>query len=115
MTGAEFGGVDIDLLADYIGGALTGTPEESAVAARIAGDPDWQAAYASLTDGMAFVSAELGRFEPEPMPADLAARLDAALTPPPARRRTRRSSTGRPADVRPTARPPTAAGDTSST
>ena len=49
MTGAEFGGVDIDLLADYIGGALTGTPEESAVAARIAGDPDWQAAYASLT------------------------------------------------------------------
>ena len=82
MTGAEFGGVDIDLLADYIGGALTGTPEESAVAARIADDPEWQAAYASLTEGMALVSAELGRFGPEPMPADLAARLDAALTTP---------------------------------
>jgi hypothetical protein len=80
VTGAEFGGVDIDLLADYIGGVLTGTPEESAVAARIADDPAWQSAFASLTDGMAFVSAELGRFDPEPMPADVAARLDAALT-----------------------------------
>ena len=28
MTGAEFSGVDIDLLADYIGGALEGTPDE---------------------------------------------------------------------------------------
>jgi hypothetical protein len=80
VTGAEFGGVDIDLLADYIGGALTGTPEESAVAAWLADDPAWQTAYASLSEGMVFVSAELRRFEPEPMPADLAARLDATLT-----------------------------------
>jgi hypothetical protein len=80
VTGADFSGVDIDLLADYIGGVLTGTPEESAVAARIADDPAWQAAYESFGDGMSFVSAELGRLGPEPMPADLADRFDRLLT-----------------------------------
>lgn len=80
MTGADFGGVDIDLLADYIGGVLTGTPEESAVAARIADDPAWRVAYEALGEGMSVVSAELGRLGPEPMPADVADRLDAALT-----------------------------------
>jgi hypothetical protein len=80
VTGAQFGGVDIDLLADYLGGALAGTPEESVVAARIADDPAWREAYASLGEGVALVSAELGRLGPEPMPADLADRLDALLT-----------------------------------
>jgi hypothetical protein len=80
VTGADFSGVDIDLLADYIGGVLTGTPEESAVAARIADDPAWQAAYESIGDGMSFVSAELGRLDPGPMPADLADRFDTLLT-----------------------------------
>jgi hypothetical protein len=77
VTGAEFGEVDIDLLADYIGGALTGTADESVVAARIADDPAWRAAFASLSEGMTLVGAELGRMEIEPMPADLAASLDA--------------------------------------
>jgi hypothetical protein len=80
VTGADFGGVDIDLLADYIGGALDGTPEESVVAARIAGDPAWQAAYGALREGMSLVSAELGSLTPEPMPATLADRLDTMLT-----------------------------------
>ncbi|MFF5295109.1 hypothetical protein [Paractinoplanes globisporus] len=82
MTGAEFRGVDIDLLADYIGGALTGTPDEPVVATLIADDPAWRAAYESLSGGMAAVATELGRFEPEPMPAEVAARLEAALTTP---------------------------------
>lgn len=82
MTGAEFSGVDIDLLADYIGGALAGTPEEPAVAALIADDPAWRAAFASLSGGMAVVGAALSRLEPEPMPADLAARLEAMFTTP---------------------------------
>ncbi len=82
MTAAEFGGVDVDLLADYIGGALAGTPDESVVATLIADDPAWQDAYAELSAGMAAVGAELGRFELEPMPAELAARLDAMLTSP---------------------------------
>ncbi|MGK5679903.1 hypothetical protein [Actinoplanes sp. URMC 104] len=82
MTGADFGSVDIDLLADYIGGALEGTPDESAVATLIAEDPAWREAYESLGGGMALVQAELGRMQPEPMPADLAARLDGMFTAP---------------------------------
>jgi hypothetical protein len=82
VTGAEFREVDIDLLADYVGGALTGTPDEDAVAALIADDPAWQAAYESLSGAMAAVGVELGRFEPEPMPDDVIARLDAALAAP---------------------------------
>ncbi|MGX6607871.1 hypothetical protein ACWKSP_37965 [Micromonosporaceae bacterium Da 78-11] len=82
MTGAEFSGVDIDLLADYIGGALDGTPDESVVAALIANDPAWQAAYESLGGGMALVGVELSRLGAEPMPAELAARLDTMFTRP---------------------------------
>jgi negative regulator of sigma E activity len=77
VTGAEFGEVDIDLLADYIGGALDGTPDESVVGALIADDPAWGAAYESLGGAMALVGAELGGLEPEPMPAELATRLAA--------------------------------------
>jgi hypothetical protein len=84
VTGAEFDGVDYDLLADYIGGALAETPDEPVVAALVADDPAWRAAYESLGAGMAFVGAELGRLEPEPMPADLAAELDAMFRMAPA-------------------------------
>lgn len=84
MTGAEFREVDIDLLADYIGGALAGTAEESAVATLIADDPAWRAAYESLSVGMAAIGDELAGLEPEPMPDDVIARLDAALAAPPA-------------------------------
>lgn len=83
MTGAEFGEVDIDLLADYIGGVLDGTPDESVVAALIADDPAWAAAYESLGGAMALVGAELGRMEPEPMPAELADRLETMFAPAP--------------------------------
>jgi hypothetical protein len=79
VTGAEFRGVDIDLLADYIGGVLVGTPDESVVATLIADDLAWRSAYESLGGGMATVGAELGRFAAEPMPDDVAARLEAAF------------------------------------
>ncbi|MET8152345.1 hypothetical protein ACIBSW_36495 [Actinoplanes sp. NPDC049668] len=81
MTGAEFSGVDVDLLADYVGGALDGTPDEAVVAALIAEDPSWRDAYALLHDGVAAVGTELRALgsAPEPMPADIVARLDAAL------------------------------------
>lgn len=85
MTGAGFGGVDIDLLADYIGGALAGTPDETTVAARISEEPEWRTAYESLTGGMNLVSEELGRLGPEPMPDELAASLDAMFRNPPPR------------------------------
>lgn len=79
MTGAEFHGVDIDLLADYVGGALDGTPEAARVAALIAGDPGWQEAFELLAPEMATVGALLGDLPAEPMPADVIARLDTAL------------------------------------
>jgi len=81
VTGAEFSEVDIDLLADYVGGALTGTPDEAEVAARVAGDPTWRAAHDELAAAMTSVGAELSALgaAAEPMPADLAARLDAAF------------------------------------
>src|SRR4051812_15347174 len=77
--GAEFHGVDIDLLADYVGGALDGTPEAERVAALIATDEGWQEAYELLAPEMATVGALLGDLPVEPMPADVAARIDAAL------------------------------------
>jgi len=82
VTGAEFSEVDIDLLADYVGGALDGTPDEAAVADLIAADPSWRDAHAVLSGGMATVGLQLHALGavPEPMPADVFARLDAALT-----------------------------------
>jgi len=95
VTGAEFGEVDIDLLADYIGGALAGTPDETAVAARIAEDPAWRTAYESLSGGMDLVGAELGRWESEPMPDELAASLDAMFRAEPFATEREASSTSR--------------------
>ncbi|GLY08557.1 MULTISPECIES: hypothetical protein [Actinoplanes] len=82
MTGAEFEGVDFDLLADYVGGALDGTPDEDRVAALVAGDPAWREAHELLAPGMAAVGAALGGLDPEPMPGDVAARLDALFATP---------------------------------
>jgi hypothetical protein len=81
VTGAEFGGVDIDLLADYVGGALDGTPDEAVVAALIMDDPAWREAHAQLSGGVVTVTGQLRGWgaEAEPMPADVLARLDAAL------------------------------------
>jgi hypothetical protein len=81
VTGAQFSEVDIDLLADYVGGALDGTPDETVVAALVADDPAWRDAYDALTGGMAAVGAELrvmGAGD-EPMPADVVRRIDTAL------------------------------------
>lgn len=77
MTGAEFEGVDIDLLADYVGGALDGTPDEERVARLVAVDEGWRSAYETLVPGMIAVGAVLRELDPEPMPDELATRLDA--------------------------------------
>jgi hypothetical protein len=81
VTGAEFSGVDLDRLADYVGGALIGTPDEAAVAALIAGDPAWQVAHDELADAMVSVGVELNALGAvsEPMPPEIARRLDAAF------------------------------------
>jgi hypothetical protein len=81
VTGAEFSEVDIDLLADYVGGALDGTPEQAVVAGLVADDPAWRVAFDELSEGMAAVGVQLQAYGAvlEPMPADVAERLDAAL------------------------------------
>jgi len=81
VSGADFGGVDIDLLADYVGGALDGTPDETVVSTLIAEDAAWRDAYARLTESVASVTDALRALgsDAAPMPADVFARLDAAL------------------------------------
>jgi hypothetical protein len=83
MTPDEFGEVDIDLLADYIGGALD-APAEAEVARLIDQDPRWREAHDLLIPGMAAVGAELTALgaAPETMPADLASRLEDSFASP---------------------------------
>ncbi|MEV7621605.1 hypothetical protein [Actinoplanes sp. NPDC089786] len=83
MTADEFGTVDVDLLADYIGDALDG-PDHERVARLVADDPEWRSAYALLSPGMDSVSAELSAMgsAPEQMPDDLWVRLDDAFRSP---------------------------------
>lgn len=73
--------VDLDLLADYVGGALDGTPEHDRVARLVADDPAWRSAAADLTAALTLVEADLATLAAaaEPMPDDIAARFDALL------------------------------------
>ncbi|SCL15852.1 hypothetical protein GA0070624_0841 [Micromonospora rhizosphaerae] len=81
MTPAEFSEVDHDLLADYVGGALGGTPEQATVARLIDEDPAWGRAYAALAPAMELVRADLADWAaPAPeMPLAVADRIAAAL------------------------------------
>ncbi|TCB92036.1 hypothetical protein E0H26_24915 [Micromonospora zingiberis] len=81
MTAGEFSEVDHDLLADYLGGALDGTPEQAEVARLIAQDPSWAQAHALLAPALADVRADLlGWGAPVvQMPAGVADRIRAAL------------------------------------
>jgi len=91
VTGADFGEVDLDRLADYVGGALDGTPDAATVAQLVATDPRWTSAYEALLSAGAAVRTDLGALAAEPVtiPDDVAARLDAAFAgePPLAARR----------------------------
>jgi hypothetical protein len=75
--------VDLDLLADYIGGALDGTPEAAAVERLIADDPAWIRAYAQTSAAMEAVRVDLSTLgaEWDQMPAEVLGRLEAALAP----------------------------------
>jgi hypothetical protein len=73
--------VDIDLLADYAGGALDGTPAHARVAELVHTDPAWASALDALRTADALVGADLAGLAgaAEPIPDDVAARLDRAL------------------------------------
>ncbi|MFG1657941.1 hypothetical protein ACGFIY_15575 [Micromonospora chersina] len=82
MTSREFSEVDHDLLADYLGGALDGTPEQATVARLVEQDPAWAEAYAALTRAVELVHADLAAWAAEPapeLPPTVADRIDAAL------------------------------------
>lgn len=76
--------VDHDLLADYVGGALDGTPEAKRVEALLASSPEWRNAADELNAAMRAVALDLDnlRRSPETMPADLVDRFDDLLASP---------------------------------
>jgi hypothetical protein len=75
----QSGAVDWDLLADHLGGALPGTPEQERVAHLIMTDPRWARAAAELSRALDAVATDLARVPAPAMPCDIAGRLDAAL------------------------------------
>ncbi|MET8229213.1 hypothetical protein ABZS77_00835 [Micromonospora sp. NPDC005298] len=81
MTTEGFREVDDDLLADYLGGALDGTPQQAEIARLVDSDPAWAEAHARLESALTQVHADLaGWAEPSPeMPPEVADRLVAAL------------------------------------
>jgi hypothetical protein len=77
---------ELDRLADYTVDVLE--PQDAAeVAGLIQTDPRWATAYRSLMDADVAVGADLSSFgrTPEPMPADVVARIDTALAGLPSR------------------------------
>lgn len=74
--------VDSELLADYVGGALDGTPEKNHVEQLISSSPQWHRAAQDITAGMHAVSRDLAslRDAPAAMPPDVAARFDELLS-----------------------------------
>lgn len=69
---------DLDRLADYVAGLLD--PAESAEVDRlIATDTGWARAHAALAASVPLVDRALAQLPAEPMPPELAARLDSAL------------------------------------
>ena len=81
MTADRFQEVDRELLADYVGGALDGTPDEVAVARLIAEQPSWRAAHDELVEATQLVQTMLAEWGSvvEPIPPDVADRVHAAL------------------------------------
>ncbi|MEV0131279.1 hypothetical protein AB0H83_22770 [Dactylosporangium sp. NPDC050688] len=76
-----FSDADFDLLADFVGGALDGTPEADDVRRLISTDEGWAEAYGALVTAEVVVRdqlTELGAV-PVPVPADVEQRLNAAL------------------------------------
>ncbi|MEU0553598.1 hypothetical protein [Dactylosporangium sp. NPDC006015] len=76
-----FSDADFDLLADFVGGALDGTPEADDVRRRVSTDASWAEAYAALVTAEVAVRDELTALgaETPAVPPDVEHRLNAAL------------------------------------
>jgi hypothetical protein len=81
VTGAPFGEVDLDLLADYAAGVLDDA-ESRRVGQVIESDPQWARAHRALIAADAAVAEQLRAVAQVELsiPEDVAARLEAALT-----------------------------------
>lgn len=81
MNAGQSREVDLDLLAEYVGGALRGTPAEAAVAGLIAANPAWSRAHEAMTEAVDAVCADLAVLSrtPEQMPVAIADRIATAL------------------------------------
>lgn len=80
MTTGGFREVDHELLADYVGGALSGTPDEVTVARLVEEDAAWADAYAQLAPAVAEVHAALLAYgTAEGIPAAVADQIHTAL------------------------------------
>ena len=73
--------VDLDRLADFVGGALDGTPDAAVVRGLVDTDPQWAAAHDDLAAAMSSVSADLRTVGEvvDAVPEDVVARLDDVL------------------------------------
>jgi hypothetical protein len=82
VSGGRFRDIDLDLLADYVGGALDGTSEADEIARLIADDPMWAQAYDALVTASAQVRDSLAAWGADEvtMPADVVDRLSEALS-----------------------------------
>ncbi|MBQ1043928.1 MULTISPECIES: hypothetical protein [unclassified Micromonospora] len=115
MTSREFSEVDHDLLADYLGGALDGTPEQATVARLVEQDPAWRVAYETLAEAVDLVHADLAGWTAAPapqMPVAVTDRITAALAgagPAPGPAAPRDGTPVVPAQAGGTSRPPGAA------
>ncbi|MGC4808330.1 hypothetical protein [Micromonospora sp. DT233] len=81
MTAGGFREVDHDLLADYLGGALDGTPDEAVVAGLVQREPAWAVAHDALAAALPRVGLDLATWAESPveMPPAVADRIAAAL------------------------------------
>ncbi|MFC0004284.1 hypothetical protein [Micromonospora siamensis] len=82
MTSGDFSQVDHDLLADFVGGALEGTPEQATVNRLVDEDAAWSTAYARLLAALPQVHDDLARWAAGPapeMPLAVTERIAAAL------------------------------------
>src|SRR5687767_1509067 len=70
--------VDLDRLADFVGGALDGTADAAEVRRLITDDPAWAAAYTDLVTALDAVADDLVAYAAHrpTLPTDVAARLD---------------------------------------
>lgn len=75
---------ELELLADYVGGALDGTPEAAEVTRKIRDNAAWAEAHSQLVIALRRVDEQLREVSstPETMPDDVWARLETALGDP---------------------------------